>query len=196
MSTWTRITQFKVPLIPRSIPAMSNLQPHFAASTDSLEESLLPSKDTEAEIIFTPLLQPEKLHIGGSPARLGGADLGPPGHFAENPEEEGMIMGPSHPIFHREREQHPDPHNPRNPFNPELPVPPGARFDPISPVGPSFYSPGDPDFDDLPPPGGPPDVGIRPPRGPKLPGSKRFPSAPFGHPHGAPPGAGNPPFFM
>lgn len=169
---------------------MSNFQPQFATSTDSIEESLLPSKDTEAEIIFTPPLQPDSSRLA-SPAKLGGADLGPPGHFVENPEEEGMIMGPSHPIFQREPA---DRFNP--PFNAELPVPPGARFDPISPVGPSFYSPGDPDFDDLPPPGGPPDVGIRPPRGPKLPGSKRFPSAPFGHPHGAPPGPGNPPFFM
>ena len=161
------------------------LSPFFSGSTDSLEESLLPSKETEADIIFTPTQEAPK---------LGGADLGAPGHFVKEPEEEGMIMGPEHPIFQGEKE--------RNPFSntQELPVPPGARFDPISPVGPGFYSPGDPDFDDLPPPGGPPHdplgKGIRPPRGPKLPGSKTFPSAPFGHPHGAPPGPGNPPFFM
>jgi hypothetical protein len=159
-------------------------QQHFTSSTDSIEESLLPSKETEADIIFKP-------------GNLGGADMGPPGHFVENPEEEGMIMGPSHPIFQREQSEHgskPIFH----PLSGELPVPPGARFDPINPVGPSFYSPGDPDFDDLPPPGGPPNIGggIRPPRGHKLKGSKSFPTAPFGHPHGAPPGAGNPPFFM
>ena len=143
----------------------------------------MPCRETEAEIIFTPTVEAPK---------LGGADLGAPGHAVKEPEEEGMIMGPSHPIFQGGR--------PPLPSGSELPVPPGARFDPISPVGPGFYSPGDPDFDDLPPPGGPPldplGKGIHPPRGPKLPGSKPFPSAPFGRTHGAPPGPGNPPFFM
>lgn len=162
---------------------MSFPPPFHTASTDSLQESLLPAKDTEAEILFSP---PSRY---SNPVKLGGGDLGGPGHPIGDPEEEGMIMGPSHPIFAR------PPANPAyNPFYPELPVPPGARFDPISPVGPGFYSPGDPDFDDLPPPGpnaNPLAGSIRPPRKPKAPSSSFG-----GHPYGAPPGPGNPPFFM
>lgn len=185
---------------------MSRNNPHINPflfdfqSTDSLEESLLPSKETEAEIIFSPNGPKEEgddeLRTG---VKLGGADLGPPGHFVENVEEEGMIMGPSHPIF----QQSSPSHGQNNPFDSnELPVPPGARFDPINPVGPGgFYSPGEPDFDELIPPGNNLESSlgksIHPPRGPKLPGSKSFkPFKPSGHPYGAPPGPGNPPFFM
>lgn len=166
--------------------------PHNFSSTDSLEESLLPSRDTEAEILFTPQLpsaSPTDSPAGVAPVKLGGADLGAPGHQVKDPEEEGMVMGPSHPIFNRDTNTKNEGH--------DLPVPPGARFDPISPVGPGFYSPGDPDFDELVPPGmgqNPLGPSIRPPR--KNIGSKTFPHPPFGHPHGAPPGPGNPPFFM
>ena len=155
-------------------------------STDSLEESLLPSHDTEADIIFTPKMPVAAADV--TPVRLGGADLGAPGHPVADTEEEGMLMGPSHPIFS------PDPNRPSP--SADLPVPPGARFDPISPVGPGFYSPGEPDFDDLIPPGGgqnPLGPSVRPPR---KSGSKTFSMPGFGHPHGAPPGPGNPPFFM
>ena len=158
-------------------------------STDSLEESLLPSRETEAEIIFTPQMPSAADFIPTAPVKLGGADLGAPGHSIRDPEEEGMIMGPSHPIFNKNRDS--------KTSSSDLPVPPGARFDPISPVGPGFYSPGDPDFDELIPPGmgqNPLGPSVRPPR--KNIGSKTFPSPSFGHPHGAPPGPGNPPFFM
>lgn len=164
---------------------MDPTPPLFTKSTDSLEESLLPSRDTEAEVIFTPMM-PSAVDISTAPVRLGGADLGTPGHAVNDVEEEGMIMGPSHPIFTRD---HPD-------RSSDLPVPPGARFDPISPVGPGFYSPGEPDFDELIPPGvgqNPLVPSIRPPR--KGSKSKTFPFD-FGHAHGAPPGPGNPPFFM
>ena len=156
------------------------------SSTDSLQESLLPSRENEAEIIFTP---PQIPSVTAAPVKLGGADLSTPGLLEKDPEGEGMIMGPSHPIFTRKIKSDDNSH--------VLPVPPGARFDPISPVGPGFYSPGDPDFDELLPPGlgqNPLGNSIRPPR--KGTGSKTFPHPPFGHPHGAPPGPGNPPFFM
>jgi hypothetical protein len=166
--------------------------PHTFNSTDSLEEALLPSRETEAEIIFTPQLlpksPPELSSSSKASVKLGGADLGAPGHLIQDPEEEGMIMGPSHPIFNKDN---------RYPDSRDLPVPPGARFDPISPVGPGFYSPGDPDFDELVPPGmgqNPLGTSVRPPR--KNTGSKTFNAPSFGHPHGAPPGPGNPPFFM
>lgn len=170
---------------------MDPTPPFFAQSrsTDSLEESLLPSRDTEAEIIFTPKM-PTAGEIPATPVRLGGADLGAPGHAVNDVEEEGMIMGPSHPIFTRD---HP------SSSSSDLPVPPGARFDPISPVGPGFYSSGDPDFDELIPPGlgqNPLGPSIRPPHRKGSSGSKTFPKPSFGHPHGAPPGPGNPPFFM
>lgn len=164
-----------------------------SASTDSLQDSLLPAgKETEAEIVFSP--QTKKSETGPS-AKIGQADLGGPGHPVGDVEEEGMIMGPSHPIFARDQQQQ---STPSHPFYPDLQVPPGARFDPISPVGPGFYSPGDPDFDELLPPGpGSNTLGstIKPPRKPKGPPSSSSGSY-GGHPFGAPPGPGNPPFFM
>ena len=184
----------------------------MSESTDSLHEALLPQADSEAEILFptspplpvtqTQTLNPESIPSSTTtparPFRLGGADLGVPGHPIRNIEEEGMLLGPSHPLFTNP----PDYRNtqpPVYPINPDLPVPPGARFDPISPVGPSFYSPGDPDFDELIPPGvGPSNLlgkSVRPPPHGKKSGSGSF-SEPFGHPYGAPPGPGNPPFFM
>lgn len=182
-------------------------------STDSLHEALLPQADSEAEILFasspplpvTQILNPESpsstftaatttATTPARPFRLGGADLGVPGHPIRDIEEEGMLMGPSHPLF-----TNPPDYRNTQPPNPDLPVPPGARFDPISPVGPSFYSPGDPDFDELMPPGigpsNPLGKSVRPPPHGKKNGSGSF-SAPFGHPYGAPPGPGNPPFFM
>lgn len=155
-------------------------------SSDSLRDSLLPvSLESEAEIIFTPPMPGAIPAVSGERTiRLGGADLGVPGHVVKDVDEEGMLIGPSHPIFT----------GPQNPLNPQLSVPPGARFDPINPVSPGgFYSPGEPDFDDLLPPGPPnnPAFSIRPP-----PKNKSGTFGPFGHPHGAPPGSGNPPFFM
>lgn len=176
---------------------MTSKWPRNFASSESLEESLLPQTETEAEILFCQAGRPDKV---GQPVRLGGADLG--GNIGEGGqvdiEEQGMLMGPSHPIFSSTRP--PASAAPSNPLRPELSVPPGARFDPITPVGPGFYSPGDPDFDDLLPPGGPADPlahSVRPPLKSKS-GSKPFQPPPSfgGHPHGAPPGPGNPPFFM
>lgn len=159
----------------------------FSASSESLEESLLPRTETEADVIFG---LPTTTSGIGPAVKLGSGDLNPvPGREeGEDIEEQGMIMGPSHPIFHFSHRSGQE----------ELPVPPGAKFDPISPVGPGFYSPGDPDFDDLLPPNpesssNPLGRTVRPPNKFKS-GSSTF--RPQFHPHGAPPGAGNPPFFM
>lgn len=152
-------------------------------STDSLQESFLPHQETEAEIIFSPQMI-ENEAPKHAPVRLGGADLnGPSGRSVGDPEEEGMLMGPRHPAFNNRHTETPSHFNPPHP-------PPGARFDPINPVSPT----GDPDFDDLLPPNpqDPLSKGIKP----KPFHSHQHPSAPFGHPHGAPPGSGNPPFFM
>jgi hypothetical protein len=168
-----------------------NQQNFTSVSSDSLEESLLPRTENEAEIIFGGPARPVE---GAAPVKLGGADLSP-ASVGTDIEEQGMIMGPSHPVFNREIPQN----HRKGPLYPDLPVPPGARFDPISPVGPGFYSPGDPDFDEMLPPGGPTDPlahSVRPPHKSKS-GSATFrPPSGFGHPHGAPPGPGNPPFFM
>lgn len=145
----------------------------------------MPRTESEAEIIFGDLGPPGGADAAMSTVKIGEADL--PHGGKHDIEEEGMLIGTSHPIFHPNS----------NPPESSLHVPPGARFDPISPIGPGFYSPGEPDFDELLPPGGPSDpLGrtVRPPLKPKS-GSPSF-RAPFGHPHGAPPGSGNPPFFM
>jgi hypothetical protein len=75
----------------------------------------------------------------------------------ENLQEGGMLMGPNHPIFHHHQQQQQD--EPLNPPSilPRGSVPTNARFDPISPIAPSsgsqYYSSGEPDFDELLPPG-------------------------------------------
>lgn len=78
-----------------------------------------------------------------------------------------MMVGPNHPMFQQPPYDPTQP--PYFPMQPGIPmapgaVPPGARFDPVSPFG---YLPGatrgrgqrpplsgSPDFDELPPPGG------------------------------------------
>lgn len=81
---------------------------------------------------------------------------------------DGMIVGPNHPLFHHDFR----PGNSSNPLHasprwggdgylPRAAVPPGARFDPVTPFeGPHGPGPrprggppqGNPDWDDLPPP--------------------------------------------
>ena len=115
---------------------------------------------------------------GRSPFGIGRGEYGGP--FGGGDQGGGMIVGPGHPMFQG---------SPvgggfgggmagfglpgrGNPYPPGM-VPPGARYDPIGPVGPSlgpfggnrvgggrgrgrgrgFGGAGDPDFDELPPPG-------------------------------------------
>ena len=119
--------------------------------------------------------------LGRNPFGIGDRDLnpfgdplampgrGPPPLFGGGPDQGGgMIVGPDHPMF-RDRFQPGgigDLDGRRN--LPPGAVPPGARFDPIGPMGgaprPPFGGPGrgrgrggggiggDPDFDDFPPP--------------------------------------------
>jgi len=92
----------------------------------------------------------------------------------------GMIFGPNHPGFYEPLQQQ-DVHS--QGFLPHGAVPPGARFDPISPIGPSVYRPssnrppdfysGEPDSDELLPPGMP--SRLFPSRGPGVGGFFRPP---------------------
>jgi len=96
-----------------------------------------------------------------SPVPIGAADLTPPSTlYPRNPlstegvEEGGMLMGPHHSAFKSPQRGY----APAEAFVGVLPsgaIPPGARFDPITPeqgFEGSFPS-GDPDPDELPPPG-------------------------------------------
>ncbi|KXN67372.1 hypothetical protein CONCODRAFT_80187 [Conidiobolus coronatus NRRL 28638] len=77
---------------------------------------------------------------------------------------DGMYVGPNHPIFNQQRPRH-DPIHGGDGILPPGAVPPGARFDPIGPFGGpnrggqrgpgsgGRFS-GNPDNDELPPPGG------------------------------------------
>lgn len=104
----------------------------------------------------------------------GGENFGPPplfgggpGRFPGGDDGGGMIVGPNHPMF---RDRFGGGHGPGGGV-----VPPGARFDPVTPfgggmapnrpgggngpLGPGARGPrrpgmGDPDWDDMPPPGG------------------------------------------
>jgi hypothetical protein len=70
-----------------------------------------------------------------------------------SPEEQGMLMGPGHPIFRQPAPGEADSEG-RGGRRPEFPPgvrPPGARFDPISPLDPEGT--GEPDFDEFLPPG-------------------------------------------
>lgn len=120
------------------------------------------------------------------PVRLGTGDIDPL-HLDDDDdglEEGGMLMGPDHPVF-----RPPDSHT-------NLPPPghpPGARFDPVSPLRPI----GEPDNDEFPPPGPPGDDTVHGVRGPsgqtRRRGSGTQPSSrPLAMPHFKPPGGGSP----
>ncbi|KAI9294173.1 hypothetical protein K502DRAFT_305283 [Neoconidiobolus thromboides FSU 785] len=99
-----------------------------------------------------------------NPFAYGDRDLNPLGGMGTAPGLPrfgggGMFLGPNHPIFSPDH-----PSAPRNPGSlPPHAIPPGARFDPITPLGPRVnpnsqreqrptFS-GEPDNDELPPPG-------------------------------------------
>lgn len=90
--------------------------------------------------------------LAGSPF---GGFTGPPPLFGGD-DGGGMYVGPNHPMF-RDRQ----PGAPERPLPGGGIVPPGARYDPVSPFArpnPPFAAPrrphmGDPDWDEMPPPG-------------------------------------------
>lgn len=132
-----------------------------------------------------------------APVRIGTGDLEPfpvnPTSHSRDINESGMVIGPDHPIFGPRRPNSSErpssiQHDPR--FLPAGAIPPGAKFDPIYPIAPrtrvddfnkSFPS-GDPDPDEMKPPGDEMEYLNLSPRlfGP---GDKKFP------------GPGGPPFF-
>lgn len=138
------------------------------------------------------------------PVPIGQDDL-QPGHGTGS---DGMLLGPGHPAFHPPQPPVPA-HSPA--FLPTGGVPPGARFDPITPFHP--LRTGEPDFDELLPPNVPVDEHYRPTRpshdspspspspnpdsDPNDPNDPNASTPSFGHPFGAPSSSsGNPPFFM
>lgn len=159
---------------------------------DKPEKSIHASSD-KLPPPFSDHRQPAKHDGSRAPTlRIGEADLQMPGHPVRDIDEEGMLVGPHHPIFRQsEKDAASDVSLRRIPPSrlPSDAVPPGARFDPITPLAPTYGS-GEPDNDELLPPGEPgfPIAGARP-------DGKRSPND-GGHPFGAPPGSGNPPFFM
>lgn len=126
---------------------------------------------------------PRVPRVPGAPVSVGQDDK-EPGIEPASPGG-GMIVGPEHPIFDYPYGQQTPPS-----VLPRGAVPPGARFDPITPVGPSrgphgdiLYPSGEPDSDELPPPGGPNpvDPGWRPPRPGTFKGPFRGGFGPGGH---------------
>ncbi|WFC94890.1 hypothetical protein MBRA1_001528 [Malassezia brasiliensis] len=119
-------------------------------------------------------------HSSPNPLRVGDADRDPLAASGLHPfpsggsampplapSGDGMVVGPSHPLFQDRSRSHNDQTGPwgGDGFLPPGAVPPGARFDPVGPFaggaprfprgGPRGPS-GNPDWDDLPPPGGGP----------------------------------------
>lgn len=133
---------------------------------------------TDAPVQPTPAAAPSR--SSPNPLRIGDADRDPlaasglppfpSGGSAMPPlasQGDGMVVGPSHPLFQertRDRSEELGPWG-GDGFLPPGAVPPGARFDPVGPFadsaprfprgGPRGPS-GNPDWDDLPPPGGGP----------------------------------------
>lgn len=108
----------------------------------------------------------DPLVASGHPPFPGGSGIPAP----LGPQGDGMIVGPSHPMFGGFRGPRPPVPGPGpwggDGFLPPNAVPPGARFDPVGPFPGNFPRPplgpggprgpsGDPDWDDMPPPGGP-----------------------------------------
>lgn len=88
---------------------------------------------------------------GNNPLEIGRSDLDPLGGAVgrlPGAGGDGMLVGPGHPLFSREREQNDplripgtDGNGNRGPWGgdgylPPLGAPPGARFDPVAPFGP------------------------------------------------------------
>lgn len=138
-----------------------------------------PSHDPDDDYPHNPLRDPRTIGdrdlnpLGAG--RMGGTFAPPPlfggpgGRFPGGDDGGGMYVGPNHPIF-RDRFQRPTPDGNFGPGGGI--VPPGARFDPVTPfggapnrppniggpLGPSGRGPprrnlGDPDWDEMPPPG-------------------------------------------
>ncbi|KAJ8657015.1 hypothetical protein O0I10_007349 [Lichtheimia ornata] len=101
-----------------------------------------------------------------NPFSVGRSDLEPMGGGLRMPGSGGgMFVGPEHPMFRARRDEEQSPFSGEGPQRlPRGAVPPGARFDPITPTGGGagmrpprgprggFFS-GEPDNDELPPPG-------------------------------------------
>ena len=165
------VYQFKVKIVQKFVPGLNKpgyeeSKPSVTSASssqyiDPLSHSRIPGRPVYIDPYNAPF---------GNPYSIGDIDRDP---FAASPGIStpfnsglarpnlgggGMIVGPGHPMFN----QQPFPMGPQQPhFFPAGAVPPGARFDPVSPLvarprpnqyGPRFLS-GDPDNDEAPPSG-------------------------------------------
>ncbi|PRP73915.1 hypothetical protein PROFUN_16396 [Planoprotostelium fungivorum] len=132
-----------------STPATTN--PPSRGNVHSGETRRDPLRDYSAEDRrnrMGPQLPYAPLGHGDLYPDMGGFNVPPvPGGFGGMPFGGGSIMGPDHPLFR-------DPYN-SDPYSDPLRLPrrppPGARFDPYGPPMRNHF--GDPNPDDLPPPG-------------------------------------------
>ena len=143
-----------------------NAPPPAAAAGPSQPRPGVPYPDPEAgdgRIGAAPRFP--SIGQGQNPLEIGRSDLDPlGGQMGRLPGAggDGMIVGPGHPLFNRERQGNEPLRMPGQTgpwggdgFLPPLGAPPGARFDPVGPFG----GPGQPNFpgrrnwgDEMPPP--------------------------------------------
>ncbi|KAM3586920.1 hypothetical protein VKS41_001969 [Umbelopsis sp. WA50703] len=153
-------------------------QPNPSRGSNPLQETRperRPYGDIPRPPYFDDPLAGDEFGGPGNPFSVGGDDLNPLGHLrgpGRHNQGGGMFVGPDHPIFGGDQNQ-------RDPSGgifggpqplPRGSVPPGARFDPIGPFGnnpnrqpqgsfgprgsgPGRNFRGEPDNDELPPPG-------------------------------------------
>eukprot|EP00050_Salpingoeca_kvevrii_P015259 m.45115 g.45115 ORF g.45115 m.45115 type:complete len:278 (-) comp6229_c0_seq1:1265-2098(-) len=140
-------------------PAVARVMPppsRGARSSSSNDDDRLSSGDSRssgrARGPAAPESVPNPLLIGHfhpgherSPYTVGDRDLDPLAAMGPPGPGGGMLVGPGHPMFQGRGF---GPHNPLRPSG----VPPGARYDPTSPIPPNRFG-GEPDFDHMRPPG-------------------------------------------
>ncbi|KAG5340980.1 hypothetical protein C0989_012354 [Termitomyces sp. Mn162] len=141
-------TQIKLKLLQKLIPGLQKegyTEEEVTSSTNAQgsnpaqAQDLPPSRPQPVMPPYAPHRSP--LNAPENPLSIGRRDLDPffPGNpFAPPPlfpgnEGDGMFVGPEHPIFNPGRGRHPVPWG-GDGFLPQMGAPPGARFDPITPV--------------------------------------------------------------
>ncbi|CDS12680.1 hypothetical protein LRAMOSA04866 [Lichtheimia ramosa] len=169
------VSLFKINILQRILPGLQKEGYENSGSSSQQQQSPSSSSTNQPQRRDPPPVRPplfedpisadDPSFDPGNPFSVGRSDLEPMGGGIRMPGSGGgMFVGPEHPMFRARRDEHESPFSGEGPQRlPRGAVPPGARFDPITPTGGGnmrpprgprggFFS-GEPDNDELPPPG-------------------------------------------